>query len=44
MSSAECNAIVRAYIECMRYAISRCVDIDDLSLVEELLQTHVSHI
>ena len=41
-SNSECNAVVRAYIECMRYAITKSIqDNDQLDLVEDLLENQV---
>ena len=41
-SNSECNAVVRAYIECMRYAFTISIqDNDQLDLVEDLLENQV---
>lgn len=41
-STSECNAMMRAYVECSRFVISKAIENDDLDMVEELLESQVS--
>lgn len=41
-SISECNALVKAYMECVRYMIGQSIAEDEFDLSDQLVKDHVS--